>query len=123
MSSDNTEKDWIAISAAKISRRESLIPSEYRLSKEYLDGHADIAVVNAVRESGLLSEKELIIVYSDGKEILGKLRSRDWTSVEVTTAFIKSSAVAHQVVCTLPSSGYPELGFCTDSSEDSRRTA
>jgi amidase len=48
---------------------------------------------------GVLNARELEITESsDAVEIIEKLRSKEWSAVEVTTAFCKRAAVAQQLV-------------------------
>ncbi|BFZ59323.1 hypothetical protein YB2330_000331 [Saitoella coloradoensis] len=50
---------------------------------------------------GLLTEKECEIVSVDAFVALENMRNGDWTAVEVTTAYCKSAAVAHQTTTCL----------------------
>lgn len=54
--------------------------------------------MDLVKTCGLLDEREIEIVYSTAVDLLDKMRTREYTAVEVTRAFCKASAVAHSAV-------------------------
>lgn len=95
--------DWRTLVAKKRKQLDAQIPSEWRLTDEFLaaiptNGH--LIEADVVRGSGILSEKELSMTekYS-ATALLAELSKGNLTSVEVTTAFCKRAAIAQQLVC------------------------
>ncbi|CDR42385.1 CYFA0S09e02476g1_1 [Cyberlindnera fabianii] len=58
----------------------------------------DTRIVGFLETSGLLSPDELLITNSSALQILEKIRSKQWSCVEVTQAFCHRAALAHQLV-------------------------
>ena len=79
-----------------------LIPKEWRLpSLPPKESGAD--ALHLIRAAGILSQKEMDITETtDAELLLKKLASKELSSVEVTTAFCKRAALAHQLTncCT-----------------------
>lgn len=96
-------EDWTVLVAQKRAEVAKALPQEWRLSSSILDTispNADVNVLDVPAKCGILTEKELDITqnYSAG-ELVGKMAAKELTSFEVTLAFCKRAAVAHQVVC------------------------
>lgn len=86
---------WPSVAARR--RHEILV----RIPKDYFVDHALLSGTNQsnlVRRCGLLSDRELSIIELTATELLKRIHNRIFTSVEVTKAFCKSAAVAHQAV-------------------------
>ena len=86
-------------------RRDSLsnkIPSEWRLSTSWTSSTGSNVSHNVLavpRESGILTKKELSITEDyDATALLERIASGVFSSYEVTLAFSKRAAIAHQVV-------------------------
>jgi amidase len=95
-------EDWKVFAAR---RRQSLldkIPVEWRLGKDWSSeerSKMNQNVLSVPRESGILSERELDITENyDATALVQKLASGEFSSYEVTLAFSKRAAIAHQVV-------------------------
>ncbi|KAF2751605.1 amidase [Sporormia fimetaria CBS 119925] len=91
MSSGN----WEEISSKKRADLLSLIPGEYRLSSAPPESQLNISTWP--RESGWFTERELEITETTASAIVKKIASREWTAEEVTRAFCKRAAAAHQL--------------------------
>ena len=98
--STDTAKDWSAIAAKRRADRDSRIPKEWLLADKYRDKSVT-NVTHIHKECGILTAKELEIINSNAKAILKKYETREWTCLEVTTAFCKSASIAHQLVGSL----------------------
>ena len=85
---------WETVAARRKHEIQNKIPQEYRVSQEDLEK----AGVNATRVSGVLNLREQEIVEKSATALLELIHSREYSSVEVTTAFCKSAALAHQLV-------------------------
>lgn len=79
---------YTLISQRKQAERASKIPKEWLL--KVLPGPTVINVTHVPRQSGILSERELQITESaDATALAEAIRKREYTAVEVTTAFCK----------------------------------
>jgi len=90
-------QDYKEIAAIALKRREDAIPKKYLLPESSLL-NLPIDLTKVQRNSGHFSEAELEIIESPADAILKKIRDKSWTSLEVTEAFCKASAVAQQLV-------------------------
>ncbi|GAA96941.1 uncharacterized protein L969DRAFT_96833 [Mixia osmundae IAM 14324] len=79
---------------AKKAAQAALIPNEWRIKvPKSLKNVLDIP-----RRAGILSKKELLITELDDVDIaLAKLATGEWSSYEVTLAYCKRAAIAHQL--------------------------
>ncbi len=84
---------WKAISARRQQEVYDKIPASYIISPNLLN---ELDRSKLVQRRGLLTERELSIISLSATEILERIHNRTFTSVEVTYAFCKSAAVAHQ---------------------------
>lgn len=75
------------------------IPPEWRLPNDKLPPADQANVLDVPYTSGLFSEREVLITSSSATNIVGAIASGEWKAVEVTRAFCKRAAVAHQLVC------------------------
>ncbi|PSN62190.1 amidase [Corynespora cassiicola Philippines] len=88
-------KDYRIIAAEKKAERQSKIPKEWLLSQSY-DGLANL--VDIPLTCGILSDVECNITSNfDATALLEKLKSGEWSSEQVTIAFCKRAAIAHQL--------------------------
>lgn len=88
---------WQAVALRRKNEITDSIPGEWVLPPHILQSSGK-RPLDLVKTCGLLSEREITIVYSNAVDLLEKMRKREYTAVEVTTAFCKASAVAHQAV-------------------------
>ncbi|KAJ6134478.1 hypothetical protein N7523_000800 [Penicillium sp. IBT 18751x] len=88
----------------KVSQATDKIPLEWRLHYTYLETLQSTGqcVLDIPRHCGILSEREIRITETyDATALLEKLTSREFTAVEVATAFCKRSAIAQQLTSCL----------------------
>ncbi|KAL0951471.1 hypothetical protein HGRIS_008159 [Hohenbuehelia grisea] len=86
---------WQAIASEKKEKQQASIPKDWIIAAP----GPDVLDVTSLPEScGLLNAKELEITGSNVEDLLPKLASGEWSSVEVTTAFYKRAIVAQQAV-------------------------
>ncbi|KAK8108352.1 fatty-acid amide hydrolase [Apiospora sp. TS-2023a] len=101
-------ESWQEKVAKKRLARQKAIPTAWALPKSVLDSlpalsefsttRLDLLAKDIPRLSGILTERELDITEShDVPSLLGGLASGTFTSVEVTLAFSKRAAIAHQL--------------------------
>ncbi|KAM3479823.1 hypothetical protein MY5147_001503 [Beauveria neobassiana] len=103
--------DWETRAAEKRQRLHDAIPEDWRLNSELLselktpleESDNNVLELGFCKRSGILSEKELDITESyNVSELLEALAGGKLTALEVTTAFCKRAAIAHQLLtcCT-----------------------
>jgi amidase len=86
---------WQEIATKKKQEQLDKLPKEWLVK---LPSESQLNVLSVPRECGLLSPHELEITESSVEQILSKLASAEWSSVQTTTAFYKRAIIAHQVV-------------------------
>jgi hypothetical protein len=93
---------WQELAAERKGRQTASIPKEWLITQPADDV---LDVTDVPTSCGLLSARELEITeVSEVAILLNKLATREWSSVEVTTAFGKRAIIAHQLVCPIVSS-------------------
>lgn len=90
---------WEDISKRAKARVFESIPSEWLVSEDKLPPADQAGVLDFPSKSGLFSENEILITTSSATHIVQTIASGEWTALEVTQAFCKRAAVAHQLVC------------------------
>lgn len=78
------------------------IPPEWRLPDNKLPPADQANVLDVPYNSGLFSEREILITTSSATHIVHEIASGEWKAVEVTRAFCKRAAIAHQLVRWAP---------------------
>lgn len=95
--------EWKEQVLNKRSHLAAQIPKEWRVSEAVaakVSPKSSISAFDLLKESSLLTPREMEITEKyDATALLDQLRSKTITSVEVTTAFCKRAAIAHQLVC------------------------
>ncbi|GAA5885687.1 hypothetical protein JCM6882_007528 [Rhodosporidiobolus microsporus] len=93
-----TKDNWREKAAAKRAKRDALIPVEWRLPAAVLEDETLSNVMEVPQTCGILTERELEITeLDDVGELAKRIATRQYTSVEVTTAFCKRASIAHQL--------------------------
>lgn len=92
-----TNIDWKAVAARRQHEISGKIPNEYLAPAQLVrqDG------INTIRTGGVLTFKEQEIIELSATSLVKSVHSQQYSSVEVVTAYCKSAALAHQVVCCL----------------------
>lgn len=93
-------KNYKVLAAAKKAQQQAKIPQKWRIpAKDFQDA---INVMDVPLSCGLLDETEAKITSDyDATALLEKLKVRVWSVEQVTVAFCKRAAVAHQLVSPL----------------------
>ncbi|KAI3619150.1 general amidase [Moniliophthora roreri] len=91
-------KDWEDVVAEKRASQSASIPQEWLLGPDKLPPTHVLDVTHIPAQCGLFTPLELEITTSPVETLLSNLSEGKWSSVEVTTAFCKRAAVAHQLV-------------------------
>ncbi len=96
------DPNWGELITQKQKGLEEQIPSDWRLSKEFiaqLPKNGRLLEADIPRRSGILSEEEIDITENySATELLQKLAEEKLTSYAVTQAFCKRAAIAQQLV-------------------------
>ncbi|KAJ5716534.1 Amidase [Penicillium malachiteum] len=117
MDSINKPDSWEEKAARKREECANRIPTEWRLSDAFMakfstplaENKNDFIRNAAIRESGILTERELRITEEyTVAELLYALANSHLTSVEVTLAYCKRAAVAQQLVSCLTETLFEE---------------
>lgn len=92
-----SQSQWEQISAKARQKVLDDIPAEWKIPLEKLPGDHVRDVTGVAASSGILTPHELAITDSLATEIVAKVATGEWTAEEVTVAFCKRAALAHQV--------------------------
>lgn len=91
-------KNWEA--QAQICRDilEKSIQKQWLLPADKLPAPGRTNVIDIPRESGILTDKELLITETDATGLVEAMGKGTWTAEEVTIAFLKRATIGHQLV-------------------------
>ncbi|KAI1387484.1 amidase [Hypoxylon trugodes] len=94
-----TRKSWQELQAAKEAERDSRIPSEWKLKKEYFPPEDIVDLRPFVNSCEILSPAELAITSEeyDATSLAAAIAKGKFTAEEVVIAFCKRAAVGHQL--------------------------
>jgi amidase len=90
-----SKQSWQEIAANKKQEQTNKLPKEWLIA---VPPDSRLNVLSVPRECGLLSAGEIEITESSVDDLLRKLARKEWTSVQVTSAFYKRAIISHQVV-------------------------
>jgi amidase len=91
--------DWRARCDARKQKQLDSIPSAWLIEPI---ANNRFNVMDVPRECGMLTPQEMEITETTDVEfVLHMLKSAEWSSVEVTTAFYKRAVIAQQLVCII----------------------
>ena len=95
--------------SAETKRRENLakIPQEWLLSERIIAQGKERKKIAGDFIESLLDPGTLEITSQDSEDILHLLRNGSLSALQVTRAFCKRAAYAHQLVCNLPFQSFP----------------
>jgi amidase len=92
--------NYQTISAEKKLQQQGKIPKEWLLPESY---HGAINLMDVPLTCGVLSDLEYKITSDfDATALLEKLNTGEWSAEQITVAFCKRAAIAHQLVRVLP---------------------
>lgn len=92
------EETWEAKAKAKVAETKSKIPNEWRLNQSSLDKAKQIRKLSGAFIESFLSDEELSITRNDSTLLVEKVKTGEYTALQVAQAFCKTAAVAHQIV-------------------------
>lgn len=88
---------WEEVAADKKERIEKTIPEEWRIKSKDVGN----SVMDYPAKSGIMSQEELAVTNSTAVDLVAKMAKGELKSVDVTRAFCKRAALAHQLVIGL----------------------
>jgi amidase len=89
---------WQEIAASKQAERAAKLPAEWLIPASLLPAPEQLSVQDFPATSGFFTDRELEITNSTASEVVGKIASGEWASLEVTKAVCKRATVAQQLV-------------------------
>lgn len=120
------QNSWEAKAKAKVAETKSKIPDEWRLNQSSLDKAKQIKKLSGPFIESFLNDEELRIIRNDSTLLVEKVKTGEYTALQVAQAFCKTAAVAHQIVniishfvvlssivCLLASSCFPSIHLPT----------
>lgn len=108
------ERPWQEIAAQKRKTLLELIPQDWLLPADVLTRAEDTPKLVGDFIESLLDLESLEITASDPVDILARISEGTYSAVQVTNAFCKRAAYAHQLV-KFPSSAFPSFSELTVS--------
>ncbi|KDB20646.1 hypothetical protein H109_07399 [Trichophyton interdigitale MR816] len=92
---------WEEKAATKRAVTLAKIPEEWRLTEEQIkDAKAQRQLAGAYFQ-GFLTDEEKKITGEESTEIVGKIKSKEYSALQVANAYCKAAAVAHQITSCL----------------------
>lgn len=89
-----TVNTWQQIASAYKTKLDASIPDKWRIDMSSIPNNCS----RLISTCGLLSDVELEIVKLDATALAQAIAARQYSSVQVTTAYLKAAAVAHQAL-------------------------
>lgn len=90
-----TQKDYKEVAAAKVAERDAKLVKEWLVPEDQLPGEEIKDVLYF--PPTVLSSEEVEITESDAATILAKIKSKEWTALQVAKAFGHRATIAHQL--------------------------
>lgn len=102
-SDTQSEAAYIAISADKQAKRDSLIPKEWWIPENKLPSDQVLDVIDFPVKSGLLTQEEIKITETSAVDLVKAMQKplgdkARWTALKVVLAFCKRASIAQQLV-------------------------
>ena len=104
----SSKPSWQSTADACHSNISNAIPASHRIPPACLERLVDPRNVIHIPDCcGVLTQREIEITsIASATELLENIKNWAYTAVEVTTAFCKRASIAHQLVRTVPFSGF-----------------
>jgi amidase len=101
-------RDWQDIAKAKQAALLDSIPKQWRIPDELMPPESQLNVTGFPKDSGFFTQDELKYTSATIPELLQKVHSGNWKTVDVIQAFSKRAAVGHQLTNCLSETLFPE---------------
>ena len=92
------QDSWRTEAEAKVASIKSKIPDGWVLKQDDLDMAKKQRKLNGRFFENFLNRSDIDILHNDSVQLVDKIRARHYTALEVTRAYCKAAAIAHQVV-------------------------
>lgn len=92
-----SDSSWEDISKRAIAKVLDSIPAEWRIPDDKLPPPEQLNVTDLPFKTGLLTEKDIVITNTSAIDIVINVAHAVWTAEDVTRAFCKRAAIAHQL--------------------------
>lgn len=89
---------WEEKAAVKRAVTVAKIPEEWRLTEEQINDAKTQRQLAGAYFQGFLTEEERKITGEESTEIVSKIKSKEYSALQVAEAYCKAAAVAHQMV-------------------------
>lgn len=106
------EESWEAKAKAKVAETKSKIPNEWRLNQSSLAKAKQIKKLSGAFIESFLSDEELRITRNDSTLLVEKVKTGEYTALQVAQAFCKTAAIAHQIVSIISYYVGPVFNVC-----------
>lgn len=97
----STADNWQNIARQKQQDIKAAIPPKWVIPDEKLPSESQADVSDFLSQSGFFTSREIEIVSTDALRTLSYLSNGSWKSEDVTLAYCKAAAAAHQLVSLL----------------------
>lgn len=94
----DTKRSWQEVAAAKRASLLASIPPDWMIPEDLMPAEHVLDVTDLRKTSGLLTGREIEITDAGAVEIATQISKGVWRAEEVTLAFCKAAAIAHQLV-------------------------
>lgn len=101
-------RNWQDIAKAKRAALLDSIPAEWRIPADLMPPESQLDVTGFPTKSGFFTDDELKYTSTKIPELLQQIHSGKWKTVDVTSAFCKRAAVAHELTNCLSETLFPE---------------
>jgi len=98
MASLRPKESWKTTARRKWRQREAKIPPDMRIPEPIFPSPAEDDVHGFPAQSGFFTKRELAMTEATASEVVAKIASGAWSSLEVTLAVCKRAAVAQQLL-------------------------
>ncbi|MCJ1270630.1 hypothetical protein MMC22_010527 [Lobaria immixta] len=91
------QRSWETRAKAKVAETNSKIPNEWRLNQPSLDQAKQMKKLSGPFIESFLNDEELFIIRNDSTLLVEKVKTGEYTALQVAQAFCKTAAIAHQI--------------------------
>lgn len=104
-------ESWQERAKAKRAEIRSRIPRDWKLDQADIDIAKKQRKLSGAFFEKLLSDSDLDIISNDSVQLVAKIKSKQYTAVQVTQTYCKATAFAQQFVSEYRLSGLPRFLF------------
>ena len=94
-----TQDSWQSKAAAKVASTKKKIPTEWLLQESDLKRASEHRDITGPFIESFLDDHDITVIRMNSLSIVESIKSRKYTSLQVTKTFCKTAAIAYQLVC------------------------